>query len=65
MSDVVGIAIEKWSHEKRKAATNWLHSLYGSGTYKTWYIDIRPIGCEDLVMREDIYFLFKAAFGNE
>lgn len=65
MSDVIGIAIEKWSHERRKAASAWLHDLYGFGTYKTWYVDVQPHGCEDLVMRKDIYFLFIAAFGKD
>lgn len=30
----------------------------------TWYTDIQPAGCEDLVMRKDIYFMFVAAFGE-
>lgn len=65
MSNVTGIAIEKWSHKQRKAATDWLYNLYGYGNYETWYVDVQLHGCEDLVMRNDIYFMFIAAFGKD
>jgi hypothetical protein len=80
MNNVIGIAIENWPHEKRKAATDWLLNLYGPPSagvsiwsqrgvgYKwkeaTWYTDLQPAGCEDLIMRKDIYFMFCAAFGE-
>lgn len=65
MTDVIGIAIEKWTHKQRKAATDWLYNLYGYGNYETWYVDVQPAGIEDLVMRKDIYFMFTAAFGED
>lgn len=64
MNDVIGIAIEKWSHKQKKSAINWLRDLYGPSHYTTWYVDVQPM-MEDLVMRKDIYFLYKAAFGDD
>ena len=74
MSDVIGIAVEKWTAENYEAALKWLHSMYGeqcsgdfdsTNTWKapTWYVDYAPL-CQDLVMRKDIYFMFCAAFGE-
>ena len=63
MSDVIGVAIENWTAEHFDEVTNWLISLYGISNIRTWYVDIQPL-CEDLVMRKDIYFLYKAAFGD-
>lgn len=63
MNDVIGVAIEKWPHEKRKSATDWLRELYGPSHYSTWYVDVQPM-MEDLVMRKDIFFMFQAAFGK-
>ena len=75
MSEVIGIAVEKWSADCYNEAIKWLHNLHGqmcsgdfdsTGTYKepTWYIDYQPL-CQDLVMRKDIYFMFVAAFGED
>ena len=75
MTEVVSIAIEKWSAEDYEKATAWLREMYGpacSGIPKnfggwiepTWYRDFQPM-CEDLVMRKDIYFMFVAAFGED
>ena len=64
MSDVIGIGIEKWEAKHVVDVRNWLRSLYGPSHYTTWYIDVQPYGCEDLVMRKDIYFMFVAAFGE-
>jgi hypothetical protein len=58
------IPIDKWSLQDRKGAITWLLGLYGFGNIKTWYLDTQPAGCEDLIMRDDIYFMFAAAFGE-
>lgn len=74
MSNVISIAVEKWSAEDYEAALKWLHGMYGgqcSGgvdstdtwVEETWYVDYAPL-CQDLVMRKDIYFMFCAAFGE-
>lgn len=64
MSDVIGIAIGKWDAQRQVDTCVWLHSLYGPSHYTTWYIDVQPF-MEDLVMRKDIYFMYKAAFGDD
>lgn len=64
MSDVIGIAVERWSWKKLNKATNWLHNNYGPEGYPVWYMDYQPM-CTDLVMREDVYFMFLARFGQD
>lgn len=62
MSDVIGIAVERWSSERRMQADQWLRAMYGSPSEQNWYFDYQPM-CTDIVMRKDIYFMFAAAFG--
>lgn len=72
MSDVISIAVEKWSQQKKDAAIKWLRDVYGDPCAEgnrwhkeaTWYRDYQFM-CEDLVMRKDIYFMFVAAFGDD
>lgn len=64
MTDEIGIAIEKWSHEQIRSATDWLYSVYGPVTPRSWFVDIQPRS-EYLIMRKDIYFMFVAAFGED
>lgn len=64
MTDVIGIAIEKWSQQCKDTATEWLYTMYGPVTPRSWFVDPQPL-CEDLVMRKDIYFMFVAAFGED
>lgn len=64
MSDVIGIAVESWPDKKLSKARKWLQRNYGPEGHPVWYMDYQPM-CTDLVMREDIYFMFLARFGQE
>lgn len=64
MIDVIGIAVETWSSDRRVQADKWLHTMYGPPSEQNWYFDYQPM-CWDLVMRKDIYFMFLARFGQE
>ena len=64
MSDVIGVAIERWPAEKIDAAVKWLHDTYGGADYPNWYVDYQHM-CTDLVMRKDIYFMFLVRFGQD
>ena len=52
-----GVAIEKWNWLVRKDVFDWLEQNYGSSNKNTWYTD-KDYDFEDLVMKDEIYFMF-------
>lgn len=60
---LIGIAIEDWDANKRAQVRKWLEEMgYPSG-WPRWYFDDQ-FRCSDLVMNQEIFFMYQAAFGK-
>ena len=52
-----GVAIERWTSDRRVGVINWLTATFGPPTPLVWEVDY-DYDLESLVMNEEIYLLY-------
>lgn len=60
---LIAIAVDDWKADRREKVKQWFKNMGYPQGYPRWYFDYQP-RCEDLVMNQEIFFMYQAAFGK-